>query len=221
MKIRKIALVGAGGIGCAIAPHLCRMANLVILDADHYEPENAKRQFPALTRTENKALVLKEALSSHALYDVFSIPAYVENIHIVTNPLMDDIDLIVGAVDNHASRRILADIGEELSIPVILAGNSHAHGEAHMLIPELYNPFHYFEFKDEEPPPWSCTHVKTLDEHPQTYIANVLAAGCALHLLHSYESAVNALNAMVYSRCDAFSGTYARAKDKISELAPK
>jgi molybdopterin/thiamine biosynthesis adenylyltransferase len=217
----KIAMVGAGGIGCNLAPMLSRMAPLVIIDADTYEPANVGRQFPALQYTDNKALVLTRMVQPHTLHPVLFIPEFVKDIMICNLKEWAGVDLIIAGVDNNPSRRILIELADDLGIPCILAGNSHAHGEAHLFVPGVYNPLDHFAFAEEDPAPWSCNSDKMLEEHPQTAVANILAAGCAMHLLHSWQTVLNPLNAVVHSRHDALSSTYSRAKDMISSHAPQ
>lgn len=217
----KICLVGAGGIGCNLAPMLSRMAPLVIIDADSYEPANVSRQFPALQYKDNKALVLARMVQPHTLHPVLFIQEFVKDIMICNHGEWEGVDLIIAGVDNNPSRRILVELAADLEIPCILAGNSHAHGEAHLFIPGIYNPLDHFEFAEEDPAPWSCNSDKMLEEFPQTAVANILASGCAMHLLHSWQTVVNPMNAVVHSRHDALSSTYARAKDKLSSPTPQ
>ena len=212
----KFAMIGAGGIGCALAPMLCREGHLVIIDADKYEPGNVTRQFPALTSTENKAKTLAELIQQQTLNKVDWIDSYLRDALLTGREEWRGVDMIVGGVDNNASRRIIVEVAECLDIPAILAGNEHEHGEAHLYIPGHYNPFDHFSFPETEPVPWGCNTDKALEEHPQTAIANILAAGCTMHLLLSYLKVSNPLNAIVYSRNDALSSTYKRAKDMLA-----
>ena len=216
---RKIAIIGAGGTGCVLAPLLCRNANLVICDEDAYEPKNHGRQVPSLLSTENKAKVLAGMVRPQTLYQVDWIDAYLKDVMISSRPQWQGVDFIFGAVDNNKSRAIIADVATELGIPAILAGNEHAHGEAHLVLPGVYEPFSHFEFPDNEPAPWSCNSDKALEEHPQTFAANVMAAGAAMHLLLSYTSAKNPLNGLAYSRLDVFSSTTSRVKDLLASPA--
>lgn len=212
----KIAIAGAGGTGCVLAPLLCRSANLLICDEDSYEPKNHGRQFPSLVSTANKAKTLAEIVQGQTIYSVKWLPVFIKDIMISERPEWAGVDLIVGAVDNNHSRRILVDIAGELGIPAILAGNEHEHGEAHLFLPGLYNPFDHFQFGDGDPPPWSCNADKTLEEHPQTYHANVLAGGAAMHILNSYILAKNPLNCLAYSRLDPFSADCRRVKNLLA-----
>lgn len=216
----KAAVVGAGGISCHLVPMLSRLMKLVIIDADNYEPANSTRQFPALKSTGNKAQVLAEMFRPHTLFEIQAIPKYLKGIRIVNEEEFDGCDFIFGAVDNNQSRHIMMQLSEDLGIPAILAGNSHEHGEAHMLIPGTYDPRDHFEFPDTYPTPWSCNSDQTLEEFPQTAVANMLAAGCAIHLLTSWLRVENPNNSLVYSRNDALCGYFKRVKDFAEKKFP-
>ena len=218
-KPTKFAIIGAGGIGCVLAPLLAREGHVVIIDADKYEPKNVTRQFPALTSTENKAKILAGLVTPQTLNKVEWIDSYLRDILLTSRPEWSGVDMIVSGVDNNASRRIVVEVAEALGLPAILAGNEHEHGEAHLYLPEVYNPFDHFTFPENEPVPWGCNTDSMLEAHPQTAIANILAGGCAMHLLLSYLKVENPLNAVVYSRNDALSSTYKRAKDLIAQQA--
>ena len=216
----KYAIIGAGGIGCNLAQMLCREGDIVIIDKDNYEPDNAARQFPALHSTENKAMVLAEWCRKQTLNKVEHINDYLKNTFIRNHPEFDGVDMLIGCVDNNASRGAIIKVAECMEIPAILAGNEHEHGEAHLFIPEIYNPFDHFEFQNGEPPPWGCNTEKTLSEFPQTAIANIMAAGCAMHILLSWFKVNEPRNCIVYSRNDALSSTYKRAKDLLATATP-
>lgn len=211
---KKAAVIGAGGIGCTLIPILSRLMDVVIVDGDSYEPGNAERQFPAHTSTKNKAIALSE-MTSNAIHSVQFIPEYLQDASILNWKEWDGVDIIFGAVDNNKSRRIIATLASELGLPAILAGNEHVHGDAHLVLPGYYNPFDHFAFEDKEPPPWSCTHTKTIEEFPQTPMANIMAAGCALHILLSFRQATSPHNIIAHSLSDAFNSSSSRIKDLI------
>ncbi len=212
----KIAIVGCGGIGCQIIPVLSRMFPLVLIDEDQYEVANSSRQFPALTQDGNKAEILARMTQEHTLHKIEFIPEFVKDAMITNHPEWKGVNFIVSGVDNNASRHIIAQLAEDLEIPCILAGNSHEHGEAHLLIPGTYHPMDHYDFGDDgEKPPWSCNSDKVLEEFSQTPFANFLAAGCAIHLLLSWQRVTNPLNCVVYSRTDALCSSYSRVKDLL------
>lgn len=209
----KIAVIGAGGISCALLPILSRLTDLVIVDGDNYEPENVHRQFPALTSEGNKAEVLSDMLRDHTVFDLKAIPEYLEGLQILNHPDFENVGLIIGAVDNNESRGIIMEIALTLGIPAFLGGNEHEHGEAHAFYPGVYDPALHHDFSGGDPAPFHCNSDKTIEEFPQTPIANALAAGSILHLLSSYERVEDLKNAVVYSRLDPLGSRFARAKD--------
>jgi molybdopterin/thiamine biosynthesis adenylyltransferase len=213
---KKILIVGAGGIGCVLAPMLCRLANIVIMDKDNYEPGNAGRQFPALMSEGNKAQILADYLSPTTLNTVEHIADYFRDATAFNEDATRDVEMIFAAVDNNASRKVITEVAEAYGIPAILAGNEHAHGEAHLFLPEVHDPFKHFEFTFKEPPPWACNAPETLEEYPQTAIANQLAAGCAMHLYLSYLTAKKFENMVVYTRLDTFYSESKRARDFVN-----
>lgn len=216
-KPNKYCLVGAGGIGCAVAQFLASDADLLICDADNYEPANHGRQFPSLRSTENKAKVLSEIIAGQTFHTVSYRPEYAKSLTMINWPEWEGVDFIIGAVDNNPSRRALASIGDQLGIPVILAGNEHEHGEAHLMIPELYNPFWHHDFPKGDPAPWACNATKTLETHPQTHLANIMAAAAVMHILLSWRTATRKENVIVYSRLDPFSSICVRAKNALAD----
>ncbi len=212
----KICLIGGGGIGCCLAPILSRMFPLVIVDEDTYEPANVQRQFPALLHAGNKAEILSGMIQSNTLHKIEFIPEFMKDAMITNHDAWKGVDFIVSGVDNNASRHIIAQLATDLEIPCILAGNSHEHGEAHLLIPGTYHPMDHYEFGDDgEKVPWGCNTDQNLDEFPQTPFSNFLAAGCAIHLLLSWQRVTNPLNCVVYSRNDALCSSYSRVKDLL------
>jgi molybdopterin/thiamine biosynthesis adenylyltransferase len=216
MSKYRVGIIGCGGIGCALVPIISKWSDTVLLDADDYEPGNASRQFPALKSTGNKAEVLASTLREHTMFDIICIKEYLQGMSIYNNPDWDGVDMIVGCVDNNTSRIAIINVAEDMGIPAILAGNEHEHGEAHMFLPGVYNPLEHFPFPENEPAPWSCNSDETLAEHPQTAIANALAASATIHLLLSWEVVIKPHNAVVYSRLDSLSSSFHRAKHLLS-----
>lgn len=210
--------MGGGGIACYLAPLLTRMMDVVIIDGDNYEPKNSKRQFPALTSTENKAKTLCEMLSPHTLHKVSYIDCFLKDMLITNRPEWAGVDIIFGAVDNNKSRHIIIELADALEIPAILAGNEDEHGEAHLFVPQTYNPLNHFDFPDTEPAPWSCNSDENLATNTQTPIANFLASGAAAHLLLAWNRVSNPLNAVAYSRTDALSNQSKRVKELLAAL---
>lgn len=214
---KRAAIVGCGGISCALVPIISRMMDLVLIDADKYEVGNVNRQFPALHSTENKARVLMEMCQPNTLNSILHIPFFVQDAFIINHEEWKGVDIIIGCVDNAKSRHILKDLALDLEIPAILAGNEHMHGEAHAVFPGIYNPMDHFSFVDGGTVPWACNSDKNLEEHPQTAIANALAAAAVIQLLHSMQSVQSLHNAIAYTRLEPLSSITKRVKDLLRE----
>ena len=209
----KAAIIGAGGIACHLLPALSRLMDCVIVDKDSYEPKNVHRQFPALTESGNKAHVLAALLREHTIFNMESIPEYLEGPSIMNDPAFEGVDLLIGAVDNNESRHLIMELASTLGIPAFLGGNEHEHGEAHAFYPGLYDPALHHDFSGGDPAPFHCNSDKAIEEFPQTPLANAMAAGAILHLLLSYEKVEDLNNAVCYVRADPLSGIVRRVRD--------
>jgi len=212
----KIAIIGAGGITCHLAPSLSRLCHCLIIDGDKYEPGNVERQFPAMISVENKAKALSEMLQPNTLMKMEWLGEFAMDTSILEREEWKGVEMIFGCVDNNASRRIVIDLASVIGCPAVIAGNKHVHGEAHLYIPMIYDPFDHFEFPDTEPTPWSCNSDKNIEENPQTPMANAMASAAAMHILLSWEYVSNPLNCIVHSRLDSLSSSYARCKDILA-----
>lgn len=205
----KLLIVGAGGIACALLPNISRLADIVIADEDNYEPKNSSRQFPALKSTGNKAEVLAAEIQRNTLQKVDFIPKYLQNNRLFMDERLKRVDMIIGCVDNNPSRRIIRDVCLDMNIPAIMGGNLSDFGEAHLVVPGVYDPFDHFEFRDSDPAPWACNADKTIEAEPQTPLANMMAASAILHIFLSWEKAMGPRTAVCHSRLDPFNSTYA------------
>lgn len=127
-----IKIVGIGGIGCIAARYGAMFlapltqqcsARLVLIDGDTFEPSNGTRMF--FSTFGNKAVVLRDELRpvfSDARLGVEAIEEYVTPENIVR--LLHNGDIILAAVDNHATRKLLSDHCATLEDAVLIsAGN--------------------------------------------------------------------------------------------------
>lgn len=132
-KIRpvRIVMLGAGGTGGHIAPHLYRLlyslerpVRFVICDGDVVEEKNLVRQnFTPADLGENKAKVLAERYSAVFGMETEYIPSFVESEQqlrqLLTpawswqsipghrfNERVEDLVILIGAVDNNKSRQL-------------------------------------------------------------------------------------------------------------------
>ncbi len=124
----KIVMLGAGGTGGHIAPHLYRLlysldrpVRFIICDGDIVEEKNLVRQnFTPADRGENKARVLAERYSSVFGLEAEYVPSFVETEEYLRELLhpdyrrmdqmgstfLEEMVVLLGAVDNNRSRQL-------------------------------------------------------------------------------------------------------------------
>lgn len=126
----RIKLIGLGGVGCIVLQYLAlflRSLNvpirLVLIDGDEFEPSNAKRM--AFSVIGNKADVkVEETLGMLGTCDIatVAVPEYVtaENIERLIRPG----DHVALCVDNHGTRRLVAEHCSKLSDIALFSGGN-------------------------------------------------------------------------------------------------
>jgi PRTRC genetic system ThiF family protein len=149
----KIVMLGAGGTGGHIAPHLYRLLHtlnrnvrIIIADGDIVEQKNLVRQnFIAADMGRNKAQVLAERYASAFGMEVSYIPDFIEteerlaelvhpNFGLDYNyypyPKVDGITILIGAVDNNKSRQLCNSIFKKAdNLIYIDSGNGEFTGQ--------------------------------------------------------------------------------------------
>lgn len=148
----KIVMLGAGGTGGHIAPHLYRLlyalegrpCRFLIVDGDLVEKKNLVRQnFIEADLGENKAKVLAERYSSVFGLETEYIPAYIESEEELkrlvtprvwratpyTRPL-SELVILIGAVDNNKSRSLCHQVFYQMdNLVYIDSGNGEYTGQ--------------------------------------------------------------------------------------------
>jgi hypothetical protein len=125
----RIKLIGCGGIGGHLARNLChflhaerRSAHVSLVDGDAFEEKNRGRmRFAAL---DNKAVVLARELAQAfggGRLTIEPIPEYVtpENVR----QIVTDGDVVLLAVDNHATRRLVGAVDDLRDVAIVSGGN--------------------------------------------------------------------------------------------------
>ncbi len=196
--MKKIALIGAGGLSTHIVAALAGAYNLVIIDGDKYEEKNIQRQnFAEGNIGKNKADVLKTRLSTWSKHKVESIPLYLTQ----ASSGLHDVDIIVAAVDNNDARLTAQYWADKLYVPLIMGVNEEYDPQAYLYLPGYKgtkaDPFIFAGITpDGRDPSKSCTGEMTDDDkNVQTALANTVAGGFVLHILHSLEAAPESIYA--------------------------
>lgn len=154
----RVVMIGAGGTGGHIAPHIYRMLHalrrpcqFVIIDGDIVEEKNLVRQnFIAADLGRNKAQVLAERYSAAFGMECSYIPEYMENEDRLTDlvapslirngvgfnhghPFVDDFHnlvILIGCVDNNKSRQLCHRVFQKVTPLVYIdAGNGEHTGQ--------------------------------------------------------------------------------------------
>ena len=145
----KIVLIGAGGTGGYILPHLYRIAHaskrkcrIIIVDGDIVEEKNLIRQnFTMCDIGENKAAVMAERYSDVFGVETEYIPDYIESEEELKKLLeipsayyygnKTPVSILIGAVDNNRSRVMCNNVFNDLrNIIYIDSGNGEFTGQA-------------------------------------------------------------------------------------------
>ena len=155
----KIVMLGAGGTGGHIAPHIYRLlyaldrpSRFIICDGDKVEFKNLVRQnFSPADLGENKAKILAERYAAVFGMEAEYLPAFVEDLDTLTTlihadgwageysryPTVREQVILIGAVDNDKSRQLChkAFLKAE-NLIYIDSGNGEFSGQGSMRCPQ-------------------------------------------------------------------------------------
>ena len=125
LKASKVLIIGAGGLGSPVALYLASagVGTLGILDHDMVGTSNFNRQILYEETDEGKLKVDATAnrlrkQNSHIKIDVYPEKISRENYNRALE-IVERYDIVVDACDNMATRYLVSDITEELSIPFV------------------------------------------------------------------------------------------------------
>ena len=145
----KVVIIGAGGTGGYVIPHLYRICfaaerdtRIIVCDGDVVEEKNLIRQnFIAQDIGENKAKILAERYASAFGITAEYIPNFIENeetlmelltperVNYTSPPLYEKV-ILIGAVDNNRSRQICNDVfNVAADLIYIDSGNGESTGQ--------------------------------------------------------------------------------------------
>lgn len=110
-----IKVIGLGGVGSIVARYLCVFlaslktpARLVLIDGDEFEEANAARML--FSRCGNKAAVVRDDLAQRAEGTELALSAIQEFVTPASiGRLIHDGDIVLLAVDNHATRKLVSE----------------------------------------------------------------------------------------------------------------
>lgn len=123
-------IIGLGGVGGIAARYLAlflaslgRRARLVLVDGDSFTPENGARMF--FRQRGNKASLIRADLLDHLADSALTIQAIEEFVTPENvGRIVRDGDIVIAALDNHASRKLISDHCEGLeNVSLISGGN--------------------------------------------------------------------------------------------------
>lgn len=149
-KSYRIVVVGCGGTGSNLAPHLCQWAysvqqkhkckiTIILVDQDVIEPDNIGRQFfVEKDLGDNKARVLSVRYATAWGVDVEYHPYYIRDVETLVKLLRPDnnqsrnheLPVLLGCVDNNVARQRMHDAFLALdTIGYTDTGNSEFNGQ--------------------------------------------------------------------------------------------
>lgn len=133
-RVGPVKLIGLGGTGGFVArPLLMYLAardepsRVVLIDGDVFEPRNAERMF--FSRDGNKAEVVAEDLDpllGDAAVTLSGVPEFVTPANL--DRLIHDGDLVLLAVDNHATRKLVGEHCATLANVCLISGGNDGVG---------------------------------------------------------------------------------------------
>lgn len=210
----KIVMLGCGGTGGHIAPHLYRLlyaldrpVRFIIADGDIVESKNLVRQnFIEADLGQNKAKVLAERYSTVFGIETEYIPDFIEDEEklkeLVTPkreyrgymaPPVDELIILIGAVDNNRSRQLCNKVFNEVS-PIIYidSGNGEHTGQVvcgvrnksrttFKPVASLYPDI--LQDNDKFPTELSCAEASV--SAPQSIVANIMAATAVINFVYN------------------------------------
>jgi hypothetical protein len=209
---KTIKLIGLGGVGGIVARYATTFlaaslspTRLVLIDGDEFEPRNAERML--FSNCGNKAVVVRDDLLpfvEESPLTLVAVSEYVSDGNL--ERLVGEGDLVVLAVDNHATRKLVADHCRALEDSCLISGGNDGVGddssgrpqrgtcgnvqiqircEGRDATPPLfaYHP-EIAEPADALPTDESCTEA--LVRVPQILFANLLTASAILNSFYLY-----------------------------------
>ncbi len=207
----KIVVIGAGGTGGYVIPHIYRicfaaerLTRVVVCDGDIVEQKNLIRQnFVLQDVGENKAKVLAERYAAAFGIEAEYVPRFIEDEETLMElikpermqeyPIIYSRTILIGAVDNNRSRQICHNAFKKSeNLVYIDSGNGESTGQVVCGIRQkgktLYKPVcsvypDMLETSDLLPTEMSCAERAV--SAPQSVTANLMAATAVTSFLYN------------------------------------
>ena len=211
----KIVMLGAGGTGGHIAPHLYRLlyalnrpARFILCDGDIVEQKNLIRQnFSPAELGENKARVLAERYASVFGMEAEYVPNFVENLDVLTKLItpkewqldpriyrfVKEMVILIGAVDNNKSRQLCHRVFcEAQDLIYIDSGNGEFSGQVVCGVRRnghtLFKPIgsvHPELLQATDKFPTELSCAESAQSDPQSMAANITAATAVVDMVYN------------------------------------
>lgn len=211
----KIIMVGAGGTGGYVAPHLYRLLHtidrpvkIIIVDGDITEEKNLVRQnFISTDIGRNKAQVLAERYAMAFGMEVQYIPEFIENENKLAELVRPDsypagplsyqriegLSILIGAVDNNRSRQLCHKVFKSAdNLIYIDSGNGEHTGQVVCGIRRkgrtYYKPIgETFPdvLEDIDKFPTELSCAEAAISAPQSIVANIMAATAVVSYVYN------------------------------------
>jgi len=211
----KIVMLGAGGTGGHIAPHLYRLlyslerpVRFIVCDGDCVEQKNLVRQnFIEADLGENKAKVLAERYSGVFGLKTEYVPGFVETEEALTRltvpqewqvghygrETVTEIVILVGAVDNNKSRKLCHTVFTKAKELIYIdSGNGEYGGQVVCGIRR--NHRNYYKpvgslypdiLEDTDKFPTELSCAEASVSAPQSITANIMAASAVVNMVYN------------------------------------
>jgi len=211
----KITVIGAGGTGGHIAPHLYRLLHslerptrVVICDGDIVEEKNLVRQnFISADLGRNKAQVLAERYANAFGLEISYIPEFIEDESTLAELVKPDkfsvapysyekyegLSILIGCVDNNQSRRLCHDVFKAAeNLIYIDSGNGEFSGQIVCGIRRggrtYYKPIgdvYPDVLSETDKFPTQLSCAEAAVSAPQSIVANIMASTAVVSYLYN------------------------------------
>ena len=170
---KRYFVAGCGGLGCYIVENLMRMgvSEITVCDGDEFSESNLNRQLYATPATLGTKKVIAASNRANELKfagTLIAIPEFITKDNVLS--LLDDIDIVIDALDNTESRFILEDACKDLNLPLVHGAVGEWNYQVAISMPgsnllhdlyqnkEIKNEFSTFSFTVE-----ACAAVQTAE----------------------------------------------------------